>query len=94
MEKFSTPALKRRDLEDAFRALDDDGSGAISAKELKHVLQAIGEPLSDDEVKEFMKAADKDGDGEVNYDEFAAMMIAPTRRRMSLFGDPRAGRNV
>lgn len=64
-------------------------SGAISSKELKHVLQAIGEPLTDDEVKEFMKAADKDGDGEVNYDEFASMMIAPTRRRMSLFGDPR-----
>lgn len=38
LEKFKTPSLKRRDLEDAFRALDDDGSGAISSKELKHVL--------------------------------------------------------
>ena len=31
-------------------------------------MQGTGEPLSDDEVSEMMKEADKDGDGRIDYE--------------------------
>jgi len=57
--------------------------------ELKRTLTAVGEPLTDEEVADFMQHADKNGDGVVDYMEFSNMMLGKTRRRMSLFGDPR-----
>jgi Ca2+-binding EF-hand superfamily protein len=86
LEKYKRAPLKRFQLEAAFRALDGDGSGAITAPELKHILSVLGEPLNEEEAADFMSHADKDGDGEINYAEFASLMSGPTRRRMSLFG--------
>eukprot|EP00039_Didymoeca_costata_P022066 m.346045 g.346045 ORF g.346045 m.346045 type:complete len:188 (+) comp28035_c0_seq1:234-797(+) len=88
-EQYKKPPIKNADLVAAFKALDEDGSGDITSQELRRVLQILGEPLSDSEVDEFMKAADANGDGTVDFKEFSDMMIKPTRRRMSLFGDPR-----
>ena len=36
----------------------------------------LGEKLTDDEVDAMIREADGDGDGQVNYDEFAQMMTA------------------
>lgn len=36
----------------------------------------LGEKLTDEELEQMIKEADLDGDGQVNYDEFARMMIA------------------
>ena len=51
-----------------------DGNGFISAEELMHVMNSLGEKLSDDEVGEMIREADVDGDGQVNYEEFVKMM--------------------
>ena len=59
-----------------FRVFDKDGNGYISAAELRHVMTNLGEKLTDEEVDEMIREADIDGDGQVNYEEFVAMMTS------------------
>jgi calmodulin len=46
----------------------------ISAEELRHVMTTLGEVLSDEEVDEMIKEADKDGNGIIDFNEFVDMM--------------------
>lgn len=55
-------------LRQAFSMMDRDGSGKISAGELKQVMRSIGERLSDEDVDEIIREIDMDGDGEVDYE--------------------------
>lgn len=64
----------QEELKEAFKVFDKDGNGFISAAELRHVMTSLGEKLTDEEVDAMMKEADADGDGQVDYDEFAKMM--------------------
>ncbi|KAK8447114.1 hypothetical protein SEVIR_8G003000v4 [Setaria viridis] len=64
------------ELREAFRVFDQDQNGFISRDELGHVLQNLGERLSDDELAEMLREADVDGDGQINYTEFAKVMLA------------------
>jgi calmodulin len=59
------------ELREAFKVFDKDGNGYISAAELRHVMTNLGEKLTDEEVDEMIREADVDGDGQVNYEEFA-----------------------
>ena len=58
----------------AFRVFDKDGNGFISAEELMHVMNSLGEKLTEEEVDMMMREADVDGDGQVDYEEFVKMM--------------------
>ena len=58
----------------AFRVFDRDGDGLISAEELKLTMNNLGEPLTDHEVKSMIEAADIDGDGRINFQEFSRLM--------------------
>jgi len=53
---------------------DKDGSGTISAEEIKVVLSAGGKGLSEEAVKEIIKQVDENGDGEISFEEFTHMM--------------------
>ncbi|GLJ55087.1 hypothetical protein SUGI_1182310 [Cryptomeria japonica] len=66
-----------RDLANAFNMFDMDGSGFISAAELHVVLGKLGESCSLDECRRMIGRVDADGDGQVSYNEFLAMMNAP-----------------
>ena len=46
---------------------DKDGNGSISGEELRQVMTNLGERLTDDDVREMIREADIDGDGEINY---------------------------
>jgi Kef-type K+ transport system membrane component KefB len=66
----------------AFEAFDEDGSGAISALELRQVLTKPGMAnslLTMDEVKAIIRRFDEDNDGELQFDEFAALWTAKRR---------------
>lgn len=54
------------ELKNAFKVFDKDGSGTISAIELRSVLSHLGENLTDDELDEMLKMADKNGDGNID----------------------------
>ncbi|XP_062250373.1 uncharacterized protein cetn4 [Platichthys flesus] len=58
----------------AFRLFDDDCTGKISFKNLKRVAKELGENLTDEELQEMIDEADRDGDGEVNEQEFLRVM--------------------
>merc|ERR1711862_66565 len=64
------------DLLKVFKLFDDDKTGTISFKNLKRVCQELGENMTDDELKEMMDWADKDGDGVLNEDEFINLSCA------------------
>ncbi|CAG9859720.1 unnamed protein product [Phyllotreta striolata] len=58
----------------AFRLFDDDETGKISFKNLKRVAKELGENLTDEELQEMIDEADRDGDGEINQEEFLRVM--------------------
>ncbi|KAJ2670771.1 hypothetical protein IWW42_003804 [Coemansia sp. RSA 1085] len=61
---------------EAFRVFDKNDDGVISAEELRQVMNSLGEKLTDAEIEEMIREADVDGDGQINYEEFAKMMTA------------------
>jgi calmodulin len=64
------------EIKEAFKAFDRNGSGHISGSELQHIMKRLGEKLTDDWflLDEMIAEADKDGDGEINYEEFLSIM--------------------
>ena len=51
-----------------------DGSGAISAEEIKQVL-GVGRKMGSDQIwDDIIKQVDTNGDGEISLDEFEVMM--------------------
>jgi calmodulin len=55
-----------QELINAFKVFDKDGSGTISVDELRNVLRSLGENLTDDELDEMIKLADRNGDGQID----------------------------
>jgi len=62
------------EMREAFRVFDADGNGFISHAELKLALIQMDQILPDEEVEEMMHEADKDGDGQISFKEFCAMV--------------------
>ncbi|KAH0795740.1 centrin [Histomonas meleagridis] len=82
--QMMTKKMQERNPEDeirkAFRLFDDDNTGKITFKNLKRVSIELGENLTDEELREMIQEADRDGDGEVSYEEFVHIM-----KKTSLF---------
>merc|ERR1712182_193975 len=75
--KMMTHKILNRDPKDeilkAFRLFDDDETGKMG-KNLKRVAKELGERMTDEELQEMIDEADRDGDGEVNEEEFLRIM--------------------
>ncbi|GBG86696.1 hypothetical protein CBR_g41759 [Chara braunii] len=77
LTKKAKPNNLEEDLRAGFRVFaKDDPNGQMSVEELKHVLTAIGETLTEEEATEMLKEADADGDGKINMEEFVKMMTS------------------
>merc|ERR1719331_1369559 len=59
--------------------------------QLRHVLINIGEQVTDEEVDEMIRMCDKDGDGQVSFEEFYEMVTGGKKPPLSLLGTPLAG---
>lgn len=66
MTKLVTKSDTEAELKAAFQVFDRDGSGTISAEELRNVMKSLGENLTDDQIDEMIREADKDGDGSID----------------------------
>jgi calcium-dependent protein kinase len=62
-------------LKEMFKAMDTDGSGAITFDELKEGLRRHGSNLRESEIRDLMDAADVDNSGTIDYDEFIAATV-------------------
>jgi len=61
-------------LKETFDAIDVDKSGFIELNELKTVLEKLAVSLSDDQYKAVFDSADKNGDGKLSLEEYAALV--------------------
>ena len=50
------------------RIFDKDDDGFISVEELRHIMQSLGEKMSDADLNEMIAEADADDDGLINYE--------------------------
>jgi len=57
----------------AFKMFDKDGSGLITAAEIKEVL-GFGGNLDNAAIDAIIKQCEENGDGEISFEEFVAMM--------------------
>lgn len=57
-----------------FELLDADGDGRISAAELKSLMSALGEEITDDAAVHGVQVVDDDGDGLISIDELASWL--------------------
>ena len=74
MERKMAETESEQDIGETFKVFDKDGNGFISADELRHVINNLGEKLTDDEVDELIREADIDDDGQINYEEFVTLL--------------------
>lgn len=65
--------LSNEKLEAAFNLFDKDGSGSISADEIKDVL-GVGKNIDEKVWNEIITEVDGNGDGEISFSEFRTMM--------------------
>lgn len=73
-EKF---ALRdpRQEMVKAFQLFDENNTGKISLRSLRRVARELGENMSDEELQAMIDEFDTDQDGEINLDEFLAIML-------------------
>ena len=63
------------ELEKAFHALDRDGSGTIHIDELSSFLPLLNDQISRDALRNYVRKTDANFDGNMNYDEFRALIL-------------------
>lgn len=71
------PELEQ-DLRAAFAVFDQDGNGFLSRSELRAALKVLKEEeLSDQDLDRLMRHADRDGDGQIGFEDFFASIASP-----------------
>ena len=66
--------LNEVEINDIFRVFDEDGDGFITGDEIKHVMNTYGDILTEEQINKMMSEADINGNGKIDYEEFAKMM--------------------
>ena len=64
---------------DAFRLIDANADGLISAAELKQLMAALGDEITDDAAGEAVRIIDTDSDGLISLEEFAGYLSSRGR---------------
>ena len=63
------------EFKEAFAIFDKDGDGSVSVDELMTIMTMLGERLTREEVETMIRDADKDEDGELNFEEFKSIWL-------------------
>ncbi|XP_067682362.1 calmodulin-like [Haliotis asinina] len=68
------PADTNRQLKEAFDIIDREGSGNVSATELRHLLTSMGDKMTDDEFNVLLQELDIDRTGNITCSDFIYLM--------------------
>merc|ERR1712218_363287 len=68
MSKQQRFGVNEDSLRDAFKIFNKDDDGYITTEELRHIMQSLGEKMTEKELDEMVGEADHDRDGLINYD--------------------------
>ncbi|XP_005113254.1 calmodulin [Aplysia californica] len=63
-----------RQLEEAFKTVDKEGSGFVMATELRHLLTNMGDRLSDEDFNGLLEELDIDSNGRIQFKEFVRLL--------------------
>ncbi len=66
-------------IQNAYKNLDLNGNGYVSAAEIRHMLECIGIKPTEEELDEMISLADSTGCGQVNYDGFKSLLVTKDR---------------
>eukprot|EP00095_Tigriopus_kingsejongensis_P008913 maker-scaffold279_size225217-snap-gene-0.12 protein:Tk08913 transcript:maker-scaffold279_size225217-snap-gene-0.12-mRNA-1 annotation:"PREDICTED: calmodulin-A-like" len=80
MSKQQRFGMTEDSLKDAFRIFDKDDDGFITVAELRHIMQGLGEKMTDQELDEMVGEADSDNDGLINYEEFVQVLCTDSSK--------------
>uniref|UniRef100_A0A5B6ZBS8 Putative calcium-dependent protein kinase 2 n=1 Tax=Davidia involucrata TaxID=16924 RepID=A0A5B6ZBS8_DAVIN len=72
---YNLPDEEVNGIKKIFQMMDTDKNGNLTFEELKDGLIMIGQPVSDPDVQLLMDAADVDGSGTINCEEFLTMSV-------------------
>ena len=75
-QQSSVSEEKVKAIRDAFDMFDADGGGSIDEFEMRIAMRALGISRSRKEVKLLFEAADIDGSGLLEFEEFKEMMVS------------------
>jgi Ca2+-binding EF-hand superfamily protein len=67
----------------AFKQFDTDNDGAITRQEVIQGMKVSGRNFNNDEIDTLFILADRDGDGQIDFPEFALIMIPSAPERIS-----------
>lgn len=73
--KMRRPAELEREMREAFRALDAQGTGTLTSAELRMLLGALGEPLLSEDVESLLRCVNVDNEGNLKYDELVDLLV-------------------
>jgi len=66
--------VEEEDMRKAYDLFDTEGDGVLSATEFTAMMPLLGEEMPDEKVAETLKKVDKDGSGQLEFDEFATLI--------------------
>ena len=70
---FQWILFSEEEIREAFRVLDKDGNGFISATEVRHVITNLGEKHANEIIRDIRAHIDESG--QVNYEEFVTTRL-------------------
>ncbi|CAD2220885.1 calmodulin [Angomonas deanei] len=65
------------ELREAFKVLDEDSDGYLTATDLRHILVNLGLKLSQEEADKVIAMVDKDDESFINIDDLITLLMTP-----------------
>uniref|UniRef100_A0A7S4IS33 EF-hand domain-containing protein n=1 Tax=Vannella robusta TaxID=1487602 RepID=A0A7S4IS33_9EUKA len=78
-EKYSITKDKYDEFMAVFNKFDADNSGAIDGGEIAQVMTQLNIDPKENNIEDMVKEADKNGDGEVDFEEFLQLLLVIER---------------
>ena len=103
MSRVTRPGMSEDEIEEireAFNLFDTDGNGTIDSKELKEAMQSLGFEAKNQTIYQIIADIDKDGTGDIDFEEFLDLMTAgisstdskeDVQKVFNLFDDDKTG---